>query len=136
MDLMDQLKRDEGLRLLPYKDTMGKVTIGYGHNLTDDGITQQVADYILSEDIREAAMDVAKAFPWVKNLDPIRRAVLINMAFNMGIEDLKQFDVTLGLIKKGEYALASDAMLQSKWAREVGDRAKRLSLQMMTGEWQ
>jgi hypothetical protein len=54
------------------------------------------------------------------NIDPIRRAVLVNMAFNMGINGLLGFKHTLELVRDHKYADAADSMLNSKWAHQVG----------------
>jgi lysozyme len=135
-NLLEQLARDEGCRLKPYRDTVGKLTIGVGRNLEDVGISKDEADMLLATDIRSADAAVSKALPWTVNIDPIRRAVLVNMAFNLGIEGLLGFKHTLDLVRAGKYEEASDAMLNSKWAEQVGPRAARLSVQMRTGEWQ
>lgn len=134
--LVAQLKRDEGLRLTPYKDSVGKLTIGIGRNLDDVGISTEEAEFLLNNDIQRAASDLVKALPWTANLDRVRNAVLVNMAFNLGIRGLLQFKNTLSLIQQGKYDQAAEAMLQSRWANQVGDRAGRLALQMKTGEWQ
>jgi len=136
LNLIDQLTRDEGCRLKPYRDSVGKLTIGVGRNLDDVGISQEEAAFLLHNDIRVAEAGVVKALPWTVNLDPIRKAVLVNMAFNMGIWKLLGFKHTLELIQAGEYEQASDEMLNSHWAEQVGSRAARLSVQMRTGEWQ
>src|SRR5262245_2874706 len=136
MDLVEQLKRDEGLRLTPYKDSVGKLTIGYGRNLADKGINQSEAEFMLSNDIAEVATALVKAVPWVGDLDEARRGVLENMAFNLGVAGLLRFARTLAMIEAGDYDSAADAMLESKWANQVGERALRLSEQLRTGEWQ
>jgi lysozyme len=133
--LIEQLKRDEGLRLTPYKDTVGKLTVGYGRNLSDIGISKDEAEFLLTNDVRRAAEDLSRTLPWTDKLTEVRRAVLINMCFNMGLGGLLQFKTTLSLIQAGDYDKASFRMLQSKWATQVGDRAERLSMQLRTGEW-
>jgi lysozyme len=135
-NLLDQLKRDEGLRLTPYRCTAGKLTIGYGRNLEDVGISKEEAEFLLASDAAKAQISVAKALPWFTKLTIPRQAVLVNMAFNMGIAGLLKFKNTLRLIETGEYAEAAKAMLDSKWAEQTGQRALRLSVQLNTGEWQ
>ena len=131
--LTSQLLSDEGLRLKPYRDTVGKLTIGCGRNLDDVGITQDEAMLLLQNDIRKAYADLTTALPWVQTLDDVRQNVLINMTFNMGIGGLLRFKNTLGMIQRHEYNQAASAMLQSLWATQVGARAKRLADQMRTG---
>jgi lysozyme len=135
-NLLDQLKRDEGLRLTPYRCTAGKLTIGYGRNLEDVGISKEEAEFLLASDAAKAQISVAKALPWITKLTLPRQAVLVNMCFNMGIAGLLKFKNTLRLIETGEYAEAAKAMLDSKWAEQTGQRALRLSVQLNTGEWQ
>jgi lysozyme len=132
-DLKDQLIRHEALRLKMYKDSLGILTIGVGHNLQDKPISKAAAMQILEDDINDAKVDLAKAYPWVVKLSLNRQNVLINMCFNMGIERLSTFKNTLRMVESGDYAGAATNMLQSKWATQVGDRAKELAEIMKTG---
>ena len=135
--LRAQLLRHEGERLHPYVDTVGKLTIGVGRNLTDIGITADESAYLLSGDIDRAVRGLFARYPtWFPNLDPVRQAVLVNMAFNLGLAGLAGFRHTLDCVARGQYGEASDAMLASKWATQVGHRAIELAAQMRTGEWQ
>jgi len=136
LNLIDQLKRDEGMKLKPYKDSVGKLTIGIGRNLDDVGINELEAEWLLHNDIFRAEAALEKVLPWTADLDEIRRAALINMTFNMGIGGLLGFKNTLAAIQEGRYNDAADGMLESKWATQVGPRAHRLALQIKTGEWQ
>lgn len=136
MDIVEQLKRDEAVRLKPYRDSVGKLTIGTGRNLDDVGISADENDLMLRNDIERSRRDLFQHLPWVVQLDDARRGVLLNMTFNMGIGGVCAFKNTLALIQAGKYAEAADAMLQSKWAEQVGLRAHRLALQMEKGQWQ
>lgn len=121
------LIRDEGLRLKPYKDTVGKITVGVGRNLTDRGISRQEASYLLQNDITEHVEGLFRALPWLATkAEPVQRA-LANMAFNLGVEGLLKFGVTLELIRKGDYEQAAKRILATKYAQQVGDRAKRVA---------
>ena len=132
---INQIKTDEGLRLKPYTCTAGKMTIGYGRNLDDVGITSAEAEDMLRQDLTVAELD-AKTFAtqavW-GGLSPARRAVLINMAFNLGLTRLRQFKRFHLNMAAYAYAQAADEMLDSKWARQVGPRAQRLSDTMRHG---
>lgn len=140
MDIRDQLIaaliRDESLRLKPYKDTVGKITIGIGRNLDDVGISHDEALVLLNNDLDKASSQVCTQLPWTINLDDARVAVLINMCFNLGIAGLLGFHNMLSLIQSGNYTAAANAMLESKWASQVGLRAVRLSEQMRVGQYQ
>ena len=134
--LRDQLVRDEGIRLFPYKDTVGKITIGIGRNLADVGISQSEAFVLLDNDIEEATGRLLEALPWSQGLDAVRFSALVNMTFNMGIGGLMAFKQFLAALQSGDYAEARDEMLDSKWAMQVGPRAQRLAIQIETGVWQ
>jgi lysozyme len=135
MNIREQLIRDEGCRLKPYKDTVGKLTIGIGRNLDDVGISIQEAHYLLDNDIEHAKNNCTANIQFFKNLDDARQGVLVNMCFNMGIGKLLHFPRMLGAMERGDWNAAADEMLNSKYASDVGDRAKRLAEQMKTGQW-
>lgn len=128
-----QLVLHEGLRLRPYKDTVGKTTIGVGRNLDDRGITEQEAYYLLENDIGQCISQLNNNLFWFKDLDEVRARVLVDMCFNLGIGRLLKFRRTLASIEAGNYQTAAGEMLQSAWATQVGQRAKRLSRMMRTG---
>ena len=134
--LKDQLVRDEELRLKPYTDSVGKLTIGVGRNLTDKGISFQEAQGLLANDIADATADLQAKLPWTATLDDVRKGALLNMTFNMGIGGLLEFHDFLARMQRGDFSGAAGAMLDSLWARQVGARATRLSMQIQTGEWQ
>ena len=134
-NLRDQIIRDEGCRLKVYTDTVGVPTIGVGRNLKDKGISQQEADLMLDNDLSEYSAAVLINFPWAMGLTEVRRAVLTNMAFNLGIKGLKKFKKMLAAAENGDYEKAAEEMLDSDWATQVGDRAVRLANQMASGEW-
>ena len=138
--VLSQLRRDEGEDskpvLKPYKDTVGKQTIGYGRNLDDVGISYTEAEMMLWNDFQFALHSVYTYLPWATKLDDPRLGVLVNMAFQMGINTLLTFHTFLGFVEAGEYGPASCAMLQSRWATQTPSRAQRLSQQMKDGIWQ
>lgn len=133
---INQLKRDEQYCRLPYLDSRGVETIGYGFNLRDTGLSEPESSAVLHMRALTVYLEVANALPWVRQLDAARQGVLLNMAFNLGIVGELGFHITLQDVKEGRYDAAADAMLLSKWAEQVGPRAHRLAQQMRTGEWQ
>ena len=134
--LKDQLVRDEELRLKPYTDSVGKLTIGVGRNLTDKGISVQEAQGLLANDIADATAELQAKLPWTATLDDVRKCAMLNMTFNMGIGGLLEFHDFLARMQRGDFSGAAGAMLDSLWARQVGPRATRLSMQIQTGVWQ
>ena len=129
------IAKHEGLRTSPYLDSVGKLTIGYGHNLDDVPISENTANTMLREDIA-VAMEGCRQFAWFDELDDVRTAVVVDMVFNMGIAGFKKFKRTIVWIKEGDYKKASKEMLDSRWADQVGKRAKEWSKMMRTGEWE
>ncbi len=133
MNIIEQLKKHEGLRLKPYQCTANKTTIGYGRNLESKGITEVEANFMLAEDVSFFSEELSKKLYYFDNLNDARQAVLINMAFNLGVEGLMKFKMTLSYISSQYYEQASVEMMDSKWAVQVGNRAYELSEQMKTG---
>ena len=131
---MHYIQKYEGLRLTPYMCATGHLTIGYGHNL-ERGISASVAQALLQEDVSCAQAEVARNIPWSKQLDEVRQFVLLDMCFNMGISTLLAFQKFLAALKKGDYSAAATEMLNSRWAEQVGRRARELAEMMQTGEY-
>lgn len=130
--LWARLHRTEGRRRLPYYDTVGKLTIGVGFNLTDVGLYDDEIDFILKRRIERAA-EAAATLPAFNRMDPTRQAVLVDMVFNMGLDTVKQFVNTLHHMEVGNYEKAAQGMRQSKWYKQVGRRAEELARIMETG---
>ena len=136
--LTNTLIRHEGSvisngRHMPYVDTVGKTTIGFGRNLTDRGISESEARYLLQNDIQDHLNELRSALPWFHALDDVRQEVLVNMAFNLGVPGLLKFHNTLASVEEGNYTTAAHGMLDSKWASQVGKRATELARAMETG---
>ncbi len=148
MDLKTQLKREENVIAHVYQDSEGFWTIGCGR-LVDKrkggGLRPVEMEFMLDNDIAEKTRQVDTALPWAKQLNEPRRAVLIGMCFQMGLgreptakkdgTGLLGFVNTLASIRDGHYDHAADQMLQSRWARQTPDRARRMSRQIASGEW-
>jgi lysozyme len=148
--LLIELRRDEGEKLVAYLDSEGYWTIGVGHlidpkrgadpapfgiNLVGGGsITSAQSRQLLDQDVSTVERELDEQLPWWRDLSEVRQRVLANMAFNMGLPTLKTFRNTLGAMEEGRYSDAAAGMLKSRWAVQVGNRAKRLALMMETGE--
>lgn len=141
MNLIDLLKEDEGTgpvrngRLMPYQDSEGFWTIGYGRCIEKVGISFAEADYLLEQSIKEIRYDVNARYGWFSSLDEVRQSVVLSMVYNLGLSGFKTFKKTIKAIEKGLFASASVEMLDSLWAEQVGSRAVRLSQMMSSGEW-
>lgn len=153
---LDKLVEHEGLVLTVYKDTLGIDTIGIGRNLKDRGISKEELDYmdipnmdviyehgITEADARYLALndiaivenELCRVHTCVENLDSVRQLILMDMAFNMGVPRLCKFVKMWNAIHEENFEAASREMLDSRWARQVGRRAKILSDAMSSGEF-
>ena len=130
--LIENLKRHEGLRLKPYLCPEGKITIGFGRNLEDMGISEKEAEMLLMSDIERCYQEL-DVFSWFHDLDQVRQEAMVNMLFNLGLPTFLEFKRTLKFMAEGAYSQAADEMLDSKWANQVGDRAKELAYMVDTG---
>ncbi len=135
--LANDIAACEGLRLDAYQDTGGVWTIGFGHTGPEvhKGLswTLAQAEAALHLDIAETERQLDAEMPWWRDLNDPRQDVLANMAFNMGVHGLLGFERMLRAADDFDFEGAAADMLASKWASQVGDRAKRLAEQMRTG---
>jgi lysozyme len=136
---VEQIQRHEGLVLNAYQDHLGYWTIGYGRLIDKrkgGGISQAEAEYLLQNDISGVIQALERQITFWNRLSEPRKAVLMNMAFQMGVAGLMKFKRTLSLIELGEFAEAADNMLTSLWAKQTPKRAQEMANQMRTGKWQ
>lgn len=132
--LREQLKRHEGVELMPYKDSEGYLTIGCGRNLDANGITIDEAMIMLDHDIVSAIRE-AERIPGYEKCNDARRAVLVNMTFNMGLPTIMKFRRMIAAIQAERWSEAAGEMLDSKWAKQVKGRAVELSEMMASGDY-
>lgn len=130
-----QLRIDEGYRLRPYTDTVGKITIGIGRNLTDGGVNRGEIALMFDNDLATAERVAHLLVDNFDSLSDSRKAVVMNMAFNMGYNTLATFVNTLKAINGQRWNDAAAGMLASKWATQVGNRAVRLAESMRSNTW-
>jgi lysozyme len=134
VNLEFQIKLHEGLRLEAYPDSLGFMTIGYGHLLPRGSKIKRIdlrqAEAFFVEDLAEA-IESARLFPWFGKLSKNRQCVVIDMVFNLGIVKFRRFKATAAYISKEDFERAAGQMLHSRWARQVGGRAERLAYMMV-----
>lgn len=133
-NVKELLTLHEGVRLRPYRDSVGKLTIGIGHNLDDLGISRSVASHLLDEDLAHAIKG-ARLYSWFDELSDVRQAVIVDMIFNMGRGSFRGFKKFKRALSRRNYYEASLEMKNSKWFRQVGRRGIRLCAMMHTDEW-
>ena len=143
-DLQQMLMAMEGSgpmrdgRFFPYVDTVGKLTIGYGHNLDDNGIPSDIAMMLFNGDIANALDIVRHHFSCYEQLSRPRQLVLVSMAFQFGKAGLAKWPRFIGAVHLGKWDEAADELLDSKVAREQAPvRFKQLSKMMRdnVSEW-
>jgi lysozyme len=132
--LSHRIQRHEGIRLTPYRDTLGHWTIGCGHEMTEcqaqgyvNGISEAEALDLLTADIANAQALVSSDLPWVSQLSELRREVLVEMVFQLGMDGLLGFHDMLFDLRSGNYAEAASAMLDSEWHKETPGRCEELA---------
>jgi len=133
--LRELLIHHEGIRLKPYVCSAGKITIGVGRNLQDVGITEFEAMQLLTNDIERVQREAVSAFPWFKSLCIVRQDVVLDMLFNLGIHRFKGFKKMISCLVVQNYVEAAHQMLDSNWAKQVGNRAQDLASMMRSGTY-
>jgi len=128
---LPRIRDAEGYRKFPYKDSVGVQTIGYGCAL-DTGWPETFAAAVCKLQVEEAETECMELDFW-NDLDPLRRSVLIEMVFNLGIDRFLGFHRMLAAVKAKDWTAAANEMLASRWAQQVGGRANRLARIMESG---
>ena len=119
-------RQEEALRLKVYKDSRDILTIGYGRNLEDRGISKAEAEMMLANNVTAAISECLKSIPCFRDLSEPRQLVLIDMAHNMGIGRLMGFRNMLAALAAGDYARAAVEIRDSDyWRSETHNRAER-----------
>lgn len=131
-DLKDMLKKHEGLMLRPYRCSAGKLSLGYGRNLDDKGISLYEAELLLDNDIQDAIRE-ASGLSFYEGLNGPRKLVVVNMIFNLGLTRFNGFRRMIAALERRDYFDAAREMLNSRWAEQVGRRAVELANIMRSG---
>lgn len=111
----------EGLKHHAYLDSLGICTVGVGRNLSisGPGLSTEECIYLLRNDITRVTQEL-QSYPWFQFQDTVRREVLIELCFNMGIEHLLEFKNMISYLDKKNYMMAESELRSSKWATQVG----------------
>lgn len=132
--LRAQLEQDEGRRSHLYKDTRGFWTIGVGHNLDANGLSNAAIDFIFNEDVDNFVMQLNNQLPWWNALPDHQQEVLVNLCFNMGIVEILGFPKFLGALRIGDSSTAANELINSKAYSEEPNRILRLANILRNGE--
>jgi len=124
MKTEDYIIKHEGIRLIPYIDTVGKSTIGVGRNLDDNGITKEEALYMLENDLASVDRDLHSIFDDFSFLPQDVKLVLTDMMFNLGKSRFLGFKNMIQAIQDKDYKEAARQARDSKWCKQVGIRCE------------
>jgi len=136
-ELIEQLRKHEGVETHVYKCSAGYETIGVGRNVSKSGLglSADEIDYLLQNDINRCVRELAYALDWFSSLDGVRQDAMVNLCFNLGLSRLMQFKLALDALERGEYHRAAAEFLDSRWAKQVGNRAIEVAHMIRMGEY-
>ena len=126
-DLLKAVKLSEGFRDRVYKDTLGIDTIGYGFAIKDLVLDEDISEMIIRRKLDSLIDRANKRFKFLKDLPIKAQDVIYEMCYQMGISGVSKFKKTLLYLENHEFKMASKEMLDSRWARQTPNRAKKLS---------
>ncbi len=134
--LSDQLRIHEGVRSHVYLCTAGYETIGVGRNIAESGIglSDDEINYLLENDIKRCKQELV-SLSWFPDLDPVRQDAIVNLCFNLGLTRLMGFQNAMSAMAVGDYEKAADEFLDSRWAKQVGQRSLDVAHMIRTGEY-
>ena len=130
---LEMLKRHEGYRQFPYLCLAKKLTIGYGRNLDDVGLSEYEAEFLLLEDIKHAVNRLTTIFPNFYQFTVNRQSALVDMMVNMGSRRFLLFRKMIVAIKKDDWEDAANEAKDSKWHTQVGIRAVEIEELLKNG---
>lgn len=135
MNVAELIKDHEGLMLRPYHCSAGRLTLGYGRNIEDRGISLNEAEYMLANDIRDCREALTRDYSWFPALDQVRQAALVDLSFNLGSARLAGFVKFLAAMGRADYERAADELVDSRWFGQVQRRGPRVVSMVRSGEW-
>ena len=136
-DLIEMLKRHEGVKTHCYEDHLGLETIGVGRCIAEGslGLSNDEIEYLLSNDIARCREELTDEYFWFPALNDARQAACINLIFNLGATRLRGFVKSLDAMANEKFDLAADEFMNSKWATQVGNRAVEVTDMIRSGQW-
>ena len=136
--LLEMLKRHEGVESHAYECSEGKITVGVGRNIDQEGgigLSDDEVDYLLQNDVERVIKELAAEYTWFGDLDDVRRDAMVDISFNLGATRLRLFKRALAAMEEADYKVAATEFLDSKWAKQVGGRALELTDMILSGEY-
>ena len=136
--IIEMLRKHEGVETHAYVDTVGKVTIGVGRNIDKNlglGLSDDEIDYLLANDLQRVEAELSQTFEWYDDLNDARKDAMMDICFNLGLPRLMLFKKSLAAMSNRHYEIAAVELLDSLWARQVGQRAITISEIVRTGDY-
>ena len=136
--LVEMIKRHEGVKSKVYLCSAGYETIGVGRNISESGLglSDDEIDYLLANDIERVKGELSKTYFWFASMNEARQEAMIDICFNLGLTRLRGFVKALTAMSREQFDIAADEFMDSKWAKQVGMRATRVTEMIRTGEYQ
>ena len=137
-ELIEMLRRHEGVRDKVYLCSAGYETIGVGRNISEDGLglSEDEINFLLNNDIKRVREELTEEYYWFAGLDEARQDAMIDISFNLGQTRLRGFVKSLEALAREDFDTAADEFMDSKWSEQVGDRAVEVTEIIRTGEYQ
>ena len=132
------LRRHEGEQAHAYLCPAGYLTIGIGRNIDPDGglgLSRDEIAMLLNNDLARCRTELQGSFDWFDALEPTRQDALLDLLFNLGLPRFQTFRKMIAALARQDYTTAAAELLNSKYARQVGDRAEELALMLRTGQY-
>ena len=136
--LIEMLKIHEGVETHAYKCSASKITIGVGRNIDPEGgigLQEDEIDYLLQNDIDRIITELDFEYDWFSDLNEARQDAMVDISFNLGQTRLRKFQKALTAMSKSDWDTAADEFMDSKWSKQVGNRAKELTGIIRSGEY-
>lgn len=128
MSYVEDIKNEEGFKGVVYKCTEGFDTIGYGTKLP---LTKEEATLLLEYRLGKLKSELNSSLYALEAPAEVWD-ILYNMAYQLGVPGLLKFGKFIKALQNRNYSQASIEMLDSKWASQTPNRAKRLADRMKT----
>lgn len=125
--LIESIKKNEGYVPTVYKDSLGIDTIGYGFAIKDLKLDEDICDIILNRKLALLLDRINNKFKWFRYMPPEIKDVVVEMCYQMGVYGFSCFKKTIAYLQDKQWEKASEEMLDSRWAIQTPNRAKRMS---------
>ena len=138
--LRKELERDEGVKYEVYLDHLGYPTFGIGHLITDDDpecgasvgtkVDSDRVQEAFETDVETVLSDCERLYVQFEHLPEEVQLIVANMMFNMGLTRLSKFKGMKRGVDARDWEAAADEMVDSRWYKQVTNRADRLVVRM------